>query len=76
MLKKVSVILGVLLLSFILGIVFMFLGMNIGGNYFANYEMFGVRGYEATGYLGFIFGIVVGLVFSVTLLYLISTKRK
>lgn len=44
-----------------LSIVGLFIGMNIGGNYFTSFEFMGGRGYEATGYLGAIIGVVIGV---------------
>jgi outer membrane lipoprotein SlyB len=34
--------------------------MNIGGNYFVDFEFGGVRGYEAVGKIGAILGAVLG----------------
>lgn len=45
----------------LLAITGLFIGMNIGGNYFANFVFMGGRGYEATGYLGAIIGAIVGI---------------
>lgn len=45
----------------LLSAVGLFVGMNIGGNYFPDFEFMGGRGYEATGYLGAIIGAVAGV---------------
>ena len=50
--------------TFIVGLIFMLIGISIGGNFFTNFELFGARGYEATGNLGFYIGILIGLVLS------------
>lgn len=36
----------------ILSLIGLFIGMNIGGNYFTNFEFMDQRGYELGGYLG------------------------
>ena len=49
----------------------LFIGMNIGGNYFAEFEFMGGRGYEAVGYLGAITGaaicMLLGVLFGIKL---------
>ena len=47
-------------LFILVGIIGGFIGMVIGGNYLQDFEMFGVRGYEAVGNLGAISGSVIG----------------
>lgn len=49
----------------LLAIIGFFIGMNLGGNYFASFEFLGGRGYEATGYLGAIIGAAIGLLLGV-----------
>lgn len=49
----------------LLAITGLFIGMNIGGNYFASFEFMGGRGYEATGYLGAIIGAVIGVLIGI-----------
>lgn len=59
----------ILILSFtiILTIVAFFIGMNVGGNYYPDFEFMGGKGYEATGYLGALIGAVLGLIIGVML---------
>ncbi|MFE8699419.1 hypothetical protein ACFYKX_02150 [Cytobacillus sp. FJAT-54145] len=46
-------------------------GTNLGGNYFADFIFHGLRGYEATGFIGAILGALLGgtcgLVISLTI---------
>lgn len=51
----------------VLGLIGLFIGTNIGGNYFPNFEFFGGKGYEATGYLGALIGALLGLFLGVLL---------
>lgn len=53
-------ILGGLLLFAIGSAAGMLIGMDVGGNYFTDFEFGGVRGYEATGKLGSILGGIFG----------------
>lgn len=46
-------------------------GVYYGGNYASNYEFNGARGYEATGQLGALIGMVFGGLFIVLLFHLI-----
>ncbi len=46
-----------LVIGFVFGLI---TGMNIGGNYFVDFEFAGVRGYEAVGMIGAILGAVLG----------------
>lgn len=50
--------------GFIFGILLallgLFIGINIGGNYYPDFEFMGGRGYEATGYLGLLVGAGIG----------------
>jgi hypothetical protein len=74
--KKILVILGLLIYVFLLSIIFMLVGMNVGGNYFTNFELFGTKGYEATGYLGFLIGLVIASSTSIFIYLKISKKLK
>lgn len=51
-----------LILGFILGVIGLLIAMYIGGNYAEDFVFNGVRGYEATGQIGFISGWVIGLI--------------
>jgi hypothetical protein len=71
MLKTVLRVLLTLVIAFGLGVVGLFVGMYIGGNY-ADTEHFvfnGVQGYEATGQVGFFSGALIGLVLGWRLLF-------
>jgi hypothetical protein len=54
----------VLLIGFVSGVIGWIVGALIGGNYAEQFVFNGVRGYEATGQLGFIFGALIGLILS------------
>ena len=54
----------VLLIGFVSGVIGWIVGALIGGNYAEQFVFNGVRGYEATGQLGFIFGTLIGLILS------------
>ena len=42
----------------------LFLGAYIGGNFAQDFTLFGLRGYEAAGQLGFILGGIIGIAVS------------
>lgn len=65
MLKKVVLILGLIIFTIGFSIFMLLIGMFLGGNFFTNFEFFGVRGYEAVGNLGFLFGLISGIALSV-----------
>jgi hypothetical protein len=50
--------------ALILGMLGMLVGAYIGGNFATNFQLIGVRGYEATGQVGFILGAALGIVIS------------
>ena len=50
------------------GAVGLFLGAYIGGNFAQDFTFLGVRGYEATGQLGFILGAIMGVLVSILFL--------
>lgn len=60
----------------ILALVGLFIGMNIGGNYFTSFEFLSARGYEATGYLGAIIGGIIGVILGVLLANKGSAKTR
>jgi hypothetical protein len=62
MLKTVLRVFLTLVIAFILGVIGLFIAMYIGGNYAEDFVFNGVRGYEATGQIGFIIGGVIGLI--------------
>ena len=51
------------------GFLGLFVGAYIGSNFAETITFNGVRGYEATGQLGFLTGIVIGLALSIFLLF-------
>lgn len=59
-------ILFMFVIASILAIIGLFIGANIGGNFFPNFEFMGGRGYEATGYLGALIGALIGLLLAFT----------
>lgn len=67
---------GGLILSLIGLVMGLFIGMNIGGNYFTSFEFMSARGYEAVGYLGSIIGAIIGMVLGVWLGIKRSSKMK
>lgn len=50
--------------------------MNLGGNYFTEFEFMSGRGYEAVGYLGAILGAAVGMLLGVLLGIQLSDKKE
>lgn len=73
--KGVLAVLLILVLAFV-GLVFgTMTGMNIGGNYFTNFEFMGARGYEATGIIGSFAGGALGSVIGIILARLILKKK-
>ncbi len=61
MIKIVWKALLILSAGLILGMVGMLIGALIGGNFATSFQFNGVRGYEATGQVGFIIGISLGV---------------
>ena len=68
MLKLILKGIVVLISGLTFGAMGLFLGAYIGGNYAQNFSLFGVRGYEAAGQLGFILGAIMGVVVSISFL--------
>lgn len=64
MLKIVIRIVAIIFLGFVSGGFGMVVGALIGGNYFPHFVFNGVRGYEATGQVGLILGILISLITS------------
>ena len=54
----------VVLSGLILGLIGMLIGALIGGNFATGFQFNGVRGYEATGQVGFILGAAIGVLVS------------
>ena len=59
----------------IFGFVGLVIGAYLGGNFAEAFTFNGVRGYEATGQLGFLTGIVTGITLSIFLLFKGSPKK-
>ncbi len=55
-------LLAIIVAGLLCGIVGLTIGAYIGGNYAVDFTFNGVRGYEAVGQLGFIFGAIGGSV--------------
>ena len=53
-----------LIVGFILGAIGMLVGAWLGGNFATGFVFNGVRGYEATGQIGFILFALIGMVTS------------
>lgn len=53
-------LLAVFVAGMVCGIVGWIIGAYIGGNYAVDFTFNGIRGYEAVGQLGFIFGFIGG----------------
>ena len=68
MLKSVIKGAVVIISGLFFGAVGLFLGAYIGGNFAQNFTLFGVRGYEAAGQLGFILGTIMGMLVSILFL--------
>jgi hypothetical protein len=64
MLKTTLRILASIAIGFVSGIVGMLIGALIGGNYAEQFVFNGVQGYEATGQIGFILFVLIGLITS------------
>lgn len=62
MFKTVLRILAVILIGCVCGVIGLLVGVLFGGNFAEQFVFNGVRGYEATGQIGFIIGGVIGLV--------------
>ena len=72
-----SILKGAVVIASGLGFGFLglLIGAYIGGNFAETFIFNGVRGYEATGQLGFWAGIIVGLALSIFLLFRRPKRR-
>lgn len=61
MIQKVFRVSAILIIGIISGLIGWVIGALIGGNYAEQFVFNGVRGYEATGQVGFILGALIGL---------------
>ena len=52
------------------------INVNIGGNYFTDFQFMGGRGYEAVGYLGAIIGTIIGMLLGILLGIKLSGKME
>ena len=64
MLKTMLRFFVVIVIGFISGVIGLIIGALIGGNYAEQFVFNGVRGYEATGQIGFILGVLIGSISS------------
>ena len=62
MLKNILRISAVIVIALVFGTIGMIIGALLGGNYAEQFVFNGVQGYEATGQIGFILGISIGLI--------------
>jgi hypothetical protein len=62
MFKTTLRIFAVIVIGIISGAIGMIIGALIGGNYAEQFVFNGVQGYEATGQIGFILGVLIGLI--------------
>jgi hypothetical protein len=62
MLKTTLRVFFMIVIGFVLGVIGLFIAMYIGGNYAEDFVFNGVRGYEATGQIGFLVGGAIGLI--------------
>lgn len=56
------IVIGVILVGLACGVVGLYVGATIGGNMAVDFQFAGNRGYEATGVLGALFGVVGGAI--------------
>ena len=75
MLKIISKVVVVLVSAAGLGILGWLIGAYLGGNFAETFIFNGVRGYEATGQLGFLAGIATGFVLGIFLLFKRSKRE-
>jgi len=64
MAKRVLHITSVIVIGFVFGIIGLFIGVQLGGNFATQFVFNGVQGYEATGQICFILGALIGLISS------------
>ena len=62
MFKNVLRIFAVIVIALVFGAIGMIIGALLGGNYAEQFIFNGVQGYEATGQIGFILGVSIGLI--------------
>jgi len=62
MLKTILRVFAVICIGLISGGVGLIIGALIGGNYAEQFVFNGVQGYEATGQIGFILGVLIGFI--------------
>jgi hypothetical protein len=64
MLKSILRVFAILLIGSVSGVIGWIVGALIGGNFAEQFVFNGVRGYEATGQIGFILAALTGLIVS------------
>jgi ABC-type cobalamin transport system permease subunit len=61
MFKTILRVLAVILIGLVVGVIGLVIGILFGGNFAEQFVFNGVQGYEATGQVGLILGVVIGL---------------
>ena len=69
-------VVGAILMMVVGLMIGLFTGMNIGGNYFSDFEFEGMRGYVATGTIGLRVGAVAGALIGAVLGIALARKGK
>jgi hypothetical protein len=66
---KIGIAIVISIAAVLLCVIYGFIwGANIGGNYFTEFQAFGRQGYEATGMIGVILGLIIGAAIATLLL--------
>ena len=73
--KLILKIAAIIFSGLLFGAAGLIVGAYIGGNFFEDFAFNGVRGYEATGQVGLIAGLAIGVTLG-SVLTLMHSKRK
>lgn len=76
MMKEVTIFMKLIVIITVSSIVMFLIGVFLGGNFFTDFEFLGTRGYEATGNLGILLGLVLGFILSLFYYQKVSTNNK
>ena len=63
--RKFLFLMGGILFTLVMGLVFCLIGIMIGGNFFTDFEHLGLRGFSAQVNLSLILGLLLGTIISV-----------